>query len=53
MNGLIILFGLWGTGKTTVGELPARKVGCAFVDTDQGICQREETSVKMIVEREG
>jgi shikimate kinase len=53
MNGLIILIGFRGTGKTTVGELLAQKIGGAFVDTDQRICQKKEASVKMIVEREG
>ena len=53
MNGLIILIGFRGTGKTTVGELLAQRCGCPFVDTDQRICQRKGASVKTIVEREG
>jgi shikimate kinase len=53
MNGLIILIGFRGTGKTTVGELLARKVGCTFIDTDQRICQRKGASIKTIVGKEG
>jgi shikimate kinase len=53
MNGLIILIGFRGTGKSTVGELLARKIGCNFIDTDQRICQKKGASVTMIVEREG
>jgi shikimate kinase len=52
MNGLIILIGFRGTGKTTLGELLAQRCGCTFVDTDQRICQRKGASVKMIVEKE-
>ncbi len=53
MNGLIILIGFRGTGKTTVGELLAQRCGCAFVDTDQRICQMKGASVTTIVQREG
>ena len=53
MNGLIILIGFRGTGKTTVGELLAQRCGCTFVDTDQRICQIKGASVTTIVEREG
>ena len=30
----LILFGFKGSGKTTLGQLIAQKVGCSFVDTD-------------------
>jgi shikimate kinase len=53
MNGLIILIGFRGTGKTTVGELLAQRCGCSFVDTDQRICQIKGASVTTIVQREG
>jgi shikimate kinase len=53
MNGLIILIGFRGTGKTTVGELLAQRCGCPFVDTDQRICQIKGASITTIVEREG
>ena len=53
MNGLIILIGFRGTGKTTVGKLLAQRCGCTFVDTDQRICQIKGASVTTIVEREG
>ena len=53
MKEMVFLIGFRGTGKTTVGKLLARKLGYAFVDTDQRICQRKGASVKTIVDREG
>jgi shikimate kinase len=53
MKEMVFLIGFRGTGKTTVGKLLARKLGYAFIDTDQCICRKKGTSVKTIVDREG
>lgn len=36
MNNLILI-GMMGCGKSTVGRLAAEKLGLAFVDTDERI----------------
>ena len=53
MNGLIFLIGFRATGKTSVGERLALKLGCAFTDTDQRICLKKGSSIKAIVDCEG
>jgi shikimate kinase len=53
MKEMVFLIGFRGTGKTTVGKLLARKLGYAFIDTDQCICRKKGASVKTIVDREG
>jgi shikimate kinase len=53
MKEMVFLIGFRGTGKTTIGERLARKLGYSFIDTDQRICQRKGASVKTIVAREG
>jgi shikimate kinase len=53
MTGLIFLIGFRATGKTSVGERLAGKLGCRFIDTDQRICLKKGSSIKAIVEREG
>ncbi len=41
----VVLCGISGAGKTTVGELLARKLGRAFVDTDARVAERAGSSV--------
>ncbi|XZO08149.1 shikimate kinase [Weissella paramesenteroides] len=36
----VILIGFMGAGKTTVGQLLAKKTNLAFLDTDQLVSQR-------------
>ncbi len=50
---MIFLIGFRATGKTSVGERLAEKLGYAFVDTDKRICQIKAASIKEIVENEG
>jgi shikimate kinase/3-dehydroquinate synthase len=49
----IILTGFMGTGKSAVGELLARQLGCRFIDTDQLIEERTGQKVAEIFHNEG
>lgn len=49
----IVLIGLMGSGKTTVGKLLAEKTGMKFVDTDELIVQKAGKSIKQIFADEG
>ncbi len=49
----IVLVGLPGSGKSTVGRHLARRLGLAFVDSDHVIEQRLGCSIRAYFEREG
>lgn len=49
----IVLVGLPGSGKTTVGRQLARRLQLPFVDTDQVIEQRLRCSIRDYFDREG
>ena len=49
----IVLIGLMGTGKTTVGRRLARRLGRDFIDTDAEVESRTSRSVRDIFERDG
>ena len=49
----IILIGMMGCGKTTVGQLLATRLGMQFVDTDRLIEAREGMTVSEIFETQG
>ncbi len=49
----IVLVGLPGAGKSTVGVLLAERLGCPFLDFDSEIEQRRGMSVARIFETEG
>lgn len=49
----IALIGFMGSGKTTVGQAVARRLGFQFVDTDQLIEQRARMSIPEIFEKKG
>lgn len=49
----VVLVGLSGSGKTTVGRLLARRLGWRFVDTDQQIQQRTGQTVQEIFRVQG
>ena len=51
--GLIILVGLPGSGKSTVGRQLARRLGLPFHDSDHVIEQRLGCSIRDYFEREG
>lgn len=50
---MLILIGLPGSGKTTVGRQLARRLGWNFVDTDQAIEERLGCSIRAFFEQEG
>jgi shikimate kinase len=49
----IVIVGMMGAGKTTVGRRLARRLGIEFVDTDQLLEERCGASVALIFELEG
>jgi 3-dehydroquinate synthase len=49
----VILTGFMGTGKTTVGQLLAAKLGCEFVDTDALIEAQDGRAVATIFAEDG
>lgn len=52
-NKNIVLTGFMGTGKTTVGKLLAKQLERDFVDTDQLIEARQETTIPEIFATQG
>lgn len=51
--GNIILIGMMGAGKTTVGRLLANLIGKTFIDVDHEIQQRTGVGIPVIFEIEG
>lgn len=49
----IYLIGFMGCGKTSVGEILAKKLGYTFIDTDQHIENKYNETVSSIFSREG
>jgi shikimate dehydrogenase len=49
----IVLIGMRGSGKTTVGKILARKLGRELVEMDELITQKAELSISEIVEKYG
>jgi len=50
---ILVLIGLRGAGKTTVGRLAAERLGWSFVDADSLVVERAGCSIRDIFEREG
>lgn len=49
----IAIFGFMGTGKSTIGEKLAKKIGYGFIDTDEEIEHKENRTIKRIFETDG
>ena len=49
----IVLVGLMGSGKSSVGARVARSIGAKFIDTDDLIAQHAGRSVREIFEQDG
>jgi shikimate kinase len=52
-SGNLILVGMMGSGKTTVGRMLARQLGKVFVDSDEEIIKRTGVTVPHIFDVEG
>ncbi len=49
----IILIGMPGSGKTTVGKILSERLGYTFIDTDQLICELTGKTPRRLVEEDG
>lgn len=49
----ILLIGMPGTGKSTVGVILAKRLGYAFLDEDILICQNSGATLPQIIEERG
>ena len=52
MNNLVLI-GMPGAGKSTVGVILAKTLGMDFMDSDLAICRRAGTTLQDILDREG
>src|SRR3989339_1970500 len=52
-SGNIILVGMMGSGKTTVGRLLAKKLDKTFIDSDEEIVKRTGVTIQHIFDVEG
>lgn len=49
----VIMVGMPGSGKSTIGVILAKSLGFDFVDTDLVICKREGKKLQEIIDNEG
>lgn len=49
----IVLVGMPGCGKSTVGVVLAKTLGMDFIDTDLIICKKEGATLQKIIEKKG
>ena len=49
----IILIGMPGSGKSSLGVVLAKKIGFGFIDSDLVIQQREGMTLERIIEKHG
>lgn len=49
----VVLVGMPGCGKSTVGVILAKTLGMSFTDTDLLICAKEENTLQNIIEEKG
>lgn len=52
-RGLIILIGFMGSGKSSVGRLVAKKLGCIFRDTDQLVVRKTGMEIAELFAKKG
>jgi shikimate kinase len=49
----LVLLGMMGVGKTTIGKIVARKQGMEFIDTDENIEEKCSMSISEIFKKKG
>lgn len=49
----IILIGMRGSGKTTIGKLLAKKLNCSFIETDERIEKKVKKTIASFVSEKG
>lgn len=49
----VIMIGMPGSGKSTVGVILAKSLGYDFLDTDLVICRKEGRKLQEIIDRQG
>ena len=53
MNKNLVLTGMMGAGKSTIGRLLAKKLKIKFIDVDKTIEKKEKKSIRRIFEDRG
>ena len=53
MKKNLVLLGMMGVGKTTLGKIVAEKLGLVFIDTDQNIEKENLMTISEIFKRKG
>ncbi len=53
LNRSLILIGMPGCGKSTVGKVLAKKLGCSFLDTDTLIKKKTNESLQETLDKHG
>ena len=53
MARIVVIVGMMGSGKTTVGKRLASRIGCRFVDTDDLVVAAAGKPVRAIFEHDG
>ena len=49
----LVLLGMMGVGKTTIGKIVAKKQGLQFIDTDQNIEEKCAMKISEIFKKKG
>ena len=53
MKKNLVLLGMMGVGKTTLGKIVAKKQGLAFIDTDKSIEKKKLMKISEIFKKKG